>query len=154
MSVKSANLKDITAIGMDTCPAQWPIYYRSIFVHETDKDGVVHFSNYCKIAEEAMYTGFWAFGCSFKESQYSLAMLNTTLNYFHPLKFGDRIAVVLDDFDMKRVKYFLTLKFQNNFNICAEIKLTLATILSKERKVIPVPLIIKERLSAAISKKC
>jgi len=148
--VNNFNPKSKTDNSESNSLNNWPIYYRSIYVHETDKDGVVHFSNYCKVAEEAMFNGFQALGFSFKNSGYSVAMINISINYINPIEFGDQIAVVPKSFTIKRVKLFLTLEFYREQNLMAEIKLTFATILNNERKVILVPANMREKLSSAV----
>jgi YbgC/YbaW family acyl-CoA thioester hydrolase len=132
-------------------PRRWPPYHRSIYIHETDKDGVVHFSNYFKIAEEATFAGFRASGCVFESSQHSVAMLNATANYFHPMTFGDRIDVVLTDLAAQRVKFMLAFEFRGDNGLyMATVQLTLVTIVVEGHKAIPLPLTIKETLANAL----
>jgi len=123
---------------------KWPIYQRAIHIHETDKDGVLHFSNYFKIAEEAMFTGFREIGFSFENSPYSVAMLNAATTYIKPVKFGDRIDVVLIKFTKKRVRFILAFEFRNHKSVpVARIELTLVLIMTEGRKAIPVPTLLK-----------
>ncbi len=127
----------------------WPVYHRLVHIHETDQDGVVHFSNYLKISEEAMFTGFRFLGFPFENTGHSVAMLNSSVDYFKPMHFGDRIDVVLSDSDAKRVKFSLTFDFMKGDVLCARVKLMLVTIVIESRQSIPLPKDIKTKLSNA-----
>lgn len=115
----------------------WPTHRRCIHVYETDKDGVVHFSNYLRIAEEAVFGGFRAIGFPVEDKGNSIAMLNTNVNYYQPIKFGDHVDVVLGALDAKRVRFSLEFDFICEGVLCAQIKLTFTTIASSERRAIP-----------------
>jgi len=131
---------------------KWPTYQREVHIHETDKDGVLHFSNYFKIAEEAMFIGLRKIGFPFENSPYSVAMLNAVTTYIEPIEFGDRIDIALVNFSMQRVKFILVFEFQNQNGISvSQTKLTLVTILIKDRKAIPVPSLLKTALEKVIA---
>lgn len=123
----------------------WPIYYRHIHIYETDKDGVVHFSNYCRIAEEALFNGFRKFGYFYDDSDYSIAMLENTVHYVEPLKFCDSIEVCIKEFAMKRVRLLWAVDFLLQGKICAEVRFSFVMILVKLRKVIPIPETFKKK---------
>lgn len=128
-----------------------PIYNRSIHVYETDKDGVVHFSNYFKIAEEALYSGLKHFGFSFEDTGYSMAMINTQAHYIHPIKFAEKLNVIIAEIKLKRSKLLFTLDFNNNHRVnLAKIQLTFVLIDAQKRKAIPVPEQLKFSLSQTI----
>lgn len=124
------------------------IYKRIIHVYETDKDGVVHFSNYFKIAEEALYSGLKHFGFSFKNSQYSMAMINAQAHYIHPIKFAEQLHVVIEEVKLKRTKLLFKFNFNNSCLInLAEIDLAFVVIDLEKRKAVPVPESLKFSLS-------
>jgi len=128
-----------------------PIYNRTIHVYETDKDGVVHFSNYFKIAEEALYSGLKHFGFSFENNGYSMAMINAQAHYIHPIKFAEQLNVVIAEIKLKRSKLLFTLDFNNNHLVnLAKIQLTFVLIDPQKRKAIPVPEQLKYNLSQTI----
>jgi YbgC/YbaW family acyl-CoA thioester hydrolase len=128
-----------------------PIYNRTIHVYETDKDGVVHFSNYFKIAEEALYSGLQHFGFSFENNGYSMAMINTQAHYIHPIKFAEQLNVVIAEIKLKRSKLLFTLDFNNRHLVnLAKIQLTFVLIDTQKRKAIPVPEQLKFSLSQTI----
>jgi YbgC/YbaW family acyl-CoA thioester hydrolase len=120
--------------------SNFPFYYRDIHVHETDKDGVVHFSNYFRIAEEAIFTGLKKLGFCFEENKCSMAMIEATAHYNHPIKFSDRIKVVVPKIIMQRVKFLATVEFLDERNIClASIQVKSVLIEINDRKAIPLP---------------
>lgn len=125
----------------------WPEYHRSIHIHETDQDGVVHFSNYLRIAEEAMFNAFRTFGHGFQNTGQSVAMLDAAATYLYPMKFGDRIAVVLTECAIRRAKFMLNFEFRRNCDVCARVRLMLVTIDIDGRNAIAIPNIIKGKLT-------
>lgn len=126
----------------------WPIYKRIIHVYETDKDGVVHFSNYFKIAEEALYSGLKHFGFSFEDTEYSMAMINAQAHYIHPIKFAEQLNVVIEEIKLKRTKLLFKFNFNNSRLInLAEIELTFVVIDLEKGKAVPVPEPLKFSLS-------
>jgi len=132
-------------------PVFWPTYSRLIHIHETDKDGVLHFSNYFKIAEEAMFTGFRHLNGPFDGSEYSVAMVNATTRYIHPIKFSHQINIFLKNHDIKRVKFVLTFEFINSNGVSlAETQLTLVPIIVNERRAVPLPADFKESLKSSL----
>jgi YbgC/YbaW family acyl-CoA thioester hydrolase len=125
-----------------------PVYFRKIHVHETDKDGVVHFSNYYKIAEEALYSCLSKFGFSFVDAGYSMAMINSLASYFHPIKFADCINIKISEIIVQRVKLVFSLSFNDSSQTClAKIRLTFVLIDPVVRKAIPVPENLKIKLN-------
>ncbi|MDH5480101.1 MAG: acyl-CoA thioesterase [Nitrosomonas sp.] len=125
-----------------------PAYNRTIHVYETDKDGVVHFSNYFKIAEEALYSGLRQLGFAFECSEYSMAMINTSADYIHPIKFAEQLDIVISEIKVKRVKLVFSIDFKNSQQVSlAKVQLTFVLIDPKDRKAIPVPEQLKLSLS-------
>lgn len=115
-------------------------YSRIIHVYETDKDGVMHFSNYFRIAEEALYYGLRKLNFSFETTEYSMAMINACATYTHPIKFAEQIRIVIADIKVSRVKILFAMNFLNADQTClANIQLTFVLIEPGNRKAIPVP---------------
>lgn len=149
MSEITAPIRDVSH-GSD-CLNRQSIYNRMIHVYETDKDGVVHFSNYFRFAEEALYSGLRNFGFSFEQTEYSMAMINASANYIHPIKFAEQLNIVISDIKVKRVKLIFLLDFSDSQqNNVARIQLTFVLIDSENRRSMPVPEHLKSSLSQAI----
>jgi len=130
------------------CLAHWPIYERQIHVHETDKDGVMHFSNYFKIAEEALYSGLRKLGFSFETTEFSMAMINTAAEYIHPIRFAEQLQIVFTEVKVSRVKIKFLMDFMNpDQTTLAKIQLLFVLIEPEGRKAIPVPVQLKSTLS-------
>lgn len=139
--------EEITSVNIE-----WPAYQRRIHVYETDKDSVVHFSNYLRIAEEAVFNGFRTIGFPIEDGGNSMAMLKTNVSYHQPVKFGDTVKVVLGGLDAKRVRFSLTLNIMVEDVLCAEIQLTFASIAADERRAIPLSTELRSAL-ATLSQK-
>jgi YbgC/YbaW family acyl-CoA thioester hydrolase len=129
---------------------KWPVHKRRIHVYETDKDGVVHFSNYLRIAEEAVFAGFRAIGFPLENEGNSIAMLKTNISYYKPIKFAENIDVVLGALDAKRVRFSLEFDFLCKGELCAQIQLVFATIAPNERKAIPLNPKIRNALASLL----
>lgn len=128
--------------------AHWPVYERQIHVHETDKDGVMHFSNYFKIAEEALYSGLRKLGFSFENTGFSMAMINTAAEYIHPIRFAEQLSIVFTEVKVSRVKIKFLMDFVNpEQTTLARIQLLFVLIEPEGRRAIPVPGQLKSTLS-------
>ena len=123
-------------------------YERIIHVYETDKDGVMHFSNYFGVAEEALYSGLRKLDFSFENTEYSMAMINACAEYIHPIKFAEQIRIVIADIKVSRVKILFVMDFLNveQMNL-AKIQLTFVLIEPENRTAIPVPEQLKSSLT-------
>jgi len=130
------------------CLKHWPVYERLIHVHETDKDGVMHFSNYFKIAEEALYSGFRKLGFSFENTEFSMAMINTSADYIHPVRFAEPLRIVFTGVKVSRVKIKFIMDFlDSNQTSLAKVQLLFVLIEPGGRKAVPVPMDLKSTLS-------
>lgn len=117
--------------------SDWPVYRRRIHVYETDKDGVVHFSNYLRMAEEATFVGFRAIGFPIEDAGNSMAMSKTNVNYYHAMEFGGNVDVILVDIKATRVRIFLEFDLIADGVVCSKIQFTFACINIEERKAFP-----------------
>lgn len=132
----------------------WPIYNRTIHLHETDKNGIAHFSNYFKIAEEALYSGLKRLGFSFGNFEYSISVINTFANYHQPIRFADHLNIIITEIKNQREKLIFTFNFNNSDHDClAEIQITFVLIETKNRKPIPIPEYLKIKLNQTIVEK-
>lgn len=132
----------------------WPIYNRTIHLHETDKNGIAHFSNYFKIAEEALYSGLKRLGFSFGDFEYSISVLNTFANYHQPISVADHINVIITGIKTQQEKLIFTFNFNNSDHAClAEIQMTFVIIETKKRKPIPIPEYLKIKINQTIAEK-
>ncbi len=71
-------------------------YARRLFHHETDGDGVCHFSNYFRIFEEALMELLRARDIPLERAEHSLAVVAAHADYFAPIRFGDMVTVTLE----------------------------------------------------------
>jgi YbgC/YbaW family acyl-CoA thioester hydrolase len=142
--VTNQHIAEIESENITSNILNWPIYNRIIQVHETDKDGVVHFSNYFKIAEESLLSGFRLLGYPFEKTEYSLAMINATANYYHPMKFSDSINAIIEHIEIQRIKLVISISFNDvNNTILAKIQFKVVIIEVNNRKAIPLPELLK-----------
>lgn len=132
----------------------WPIYNRTIHLHETDKSGVIHFSNYFKIAEEALYSGLKRLGVSFENFEYAISVISTEANYYQPIKFADHISVIITDIKTQQDRLIFHFDFNDSDHTClTKTQLTFVLIETKNRKTIPIPEDLKNRLNQKIADK-
>lgn len=68
-------------------------YARTLHHHETDADGVCHFSNYLRIFEEALEHAFEQSGVCASRLDHGLAVVAVNASYVHPLRHGDTFDV-------------------------------------------------------------
>lgn len=83
-------------------------YVRRLFHHETDADGVCHFSNYLRIFEEAMMDFLRELGAPLEHAEHSLAVVQARADYLSPLRSGDVFSVSLELAHAARTWFELT----------------------------------------------
>lgn len=133
-------------------PDKWPQYEHVIQIYETDQDAVVHFSNYFRIAEEAMFHGLKSFGWALEKSDYSVAMLDASTKYVAATKYGDVIKVLVNKFNIKGIKIELAFELQNQRSEClARTEFVVVPVLREIRKAVPLPQSIKNKIVSALS---
>lgn len=93
---------------------QWPVYSRYLFHHETDADGVCHFSNYFRICEEALFEGLRTLKFKLEESDLSFAIVHTSADYKVPLRFNERFQMTLRTLKVRRAKFELNFSIATN----------------------------------------
>ncbi len=125
----------------------WPIYNRTIHTHETDRTGVIHFSNYFKIAEEALYAGLNRLGFSFGNFEYAISVISTQANYYQPIKFADHISVIITDIKIQQEHLIFNFYFNDSdHNRLTETQLIFVLIETKNRKTISIPEDLKNKI--------
>ncbi len=130
----------------------WPIYNRIIHMHETDKSGVIHFNNYFKIAEEALYSGLKRLGFSFENFEYAISVISTQANFYQPIKFAEHINVIITSIKMQQKQLIFNFDFNDSDYIClTKIQLAFVLIETKNRETIPIPKNLKDRLNQKTS---
>lgn len=126
----------------------WPIYNRTIHIHETDRTGVIHFSNYFKIAEEALYAGLNRLGFSFGNFEYAISVISTQTYYYQPIKFADHISVIITDIEIQQEHLIFNFAFNDSDHAClTETQITFVLIETKSRKTISIPEDLKNKLN-------
>lgn len=68
-------------------------YSRCLHHHETDSDGVCHFSNYFRILEEAFDHALASAGMPAHALPHGFAVVNAGCTYLHPLRYGEQFVV-------------------------------------------------------------
>lgn len=116
------------------------MYERSLFHYETDSDGVCHFSNYYRIAEEAFFKMI-ADG-----SEHRFAVANSSAEYSKPLRYGSRFQVALELTEMRRSNFTLKFSITENGSTAAEVSLRFVALHAENWEVIPLTQTLRERL--------
>ena len=134
--------------------SSWPIYNRTIHIHETDRSGVIHFSNYFKIAEEALYSGLKRLCFSFGNFEHAISVINTEANSYQPIKFTDHISVIITDIKVEQDQLVFSFDFNDSDHTClTKMQLAFVLIETKNRKAIPIPEDLKNRLNQKTTNK-
>ncbi len=103
-------------------------YQRRLFHHETDSDGVCHFSNYLRHFEEAFSETLTALDLPMETLPHSFAVTDVTSQYSHPIRFGDQFAVALDFSGVRRSFLVADATITSNGALCANVRVKLAAI--------------------------
>ena len=117
------------------------LYTRSLFHYETHADGVCHFSNYFRIAEEAFYHA-----SRNKFPELSFAVIESQAQYLRPLRFGAPFQVAIEKKDKRRSNFELLFTIEENGVAAAYIKLRFVSIEPKQWEVIALPEKLKQEL--------
>lgn len=128
---------------------EWPIYSRCLFHHETDADGVCHFSNYFRIAEEALFSALRSLGFSLIDDTSSLVILYASANYKAPLIFDKKFQVVLRNLEIRRAKFEVRLLvISDGCDQNAHLQLSVARISRQIGNIIPLTPELRLRLES------
>ncbi|WCM23153.1 hypothetical protein NDK50_34960 [Paraburkholderia bryophila] len=78
------------------------IYERRLHHHETDSDGVCHFSNYFRIVEESFDQLTRSKLQPMEALPHAFAVVDTKCRYARPIRHGDMFKVRLEKLDVRR----------------------------------------------------
>ncbi len=124
------------------------IYSRKVFFYETDAQGIVHHSNYARYFEEARGFFLEQKGMPYEkireELNIDIVLLELSIHYKKPLRFGDVFSIHLNLSSMDR--YFFSFDYTVYLGkiIIAEGKTKHACIDRKTGKIVTVPQVLKQ----------
>ncbi len=117
------------------------VYSRYLFHHETDADGVCHFSNYLKICEEALHQ---LIRHEFMDLKF--AVTSAQSEYLHPLHFGDLFSVSIEILNIRRSNFEALFSIEEEGILNAKISLRFIAIEPTQWTPIPLSEQFKKRL--------
>lgn len=104
---------------------------RKLHHYETDSDGVCHFSNYLRIAEEGLFEAIDKSGLdALSQQALTIAVVSSKARYLNPLQFMDTFSVELANTAFRRTMATLTfmIKDQTLSKEICEIELSLVCL--------------------------
>lgn len=104
------------------------IYQRRLFHHETDSDGVCHFSNYLRMFEEAFSEALAALDMPQESLPHSFAVTDVTSKYHRPIRFGETFTVTLDFANVRRAFLMTQATITSDGALCATVDVKLAAV--------------------------
>lgn len=116
-------------------------YTRSLFHYETDADGVCHFSNYFRIAEEA-----WHHAVRQEFPNLQFAVIESHARYVRPLRFGSSFFVSIQKIETRRSNFEMSFLIEENQLEVAILKIRFVTIDAKTWEVVPLLAELKQKL--------
>lgn len=118
------------------------LLHRNLNHYETDSDGVCHFSNYLRHAEEGIFTLFgkseWK---TLEDNNIAIVISRIEAKYLSPIRFCDCFSVSLNTIKRNSTKINLTFEVYNETSkhTSCKILLNLAAIDKKANKPISIP---------------
>lgn len=103
-------------------------YKRRLHHHETDADGVCHFSNYLRIFEEAFSEKLRSLGFATEQLAHGFAVIEVTAIYRAPLRHGDAFEVNLSFSAVRRAALTAVATVRNTKGVCTVVTGTFAAI--------------------------
>jgi YbgC/YbaW family acyl-CoA thioester hydrolase len=103
-------------------------YSRRLHHHETDSDGVCHFSNYFRIFEEAFSDALRSAQIPHEELPHALAITDARASYRMPLRHGDEFDVAITFPSVRRASLVADAVIRRDDTVCAAITATFAAI--------------------------
>ena len=122
--------------------SEWPIYARRLYQHETDSDGVCHFSNYFRIAEEALFFGLLRIGCAVPINT-RLVVREATGVYLKSLRAHSEFSVKLSAVQISRATFGLIFDILVGDTNTTVLKLKFACVNTETDQPSPLPLDLK-----------
>ncbi len=106
----------------------WPTYSRRLFHHELDGDGICHFSNYYRIAEEALFSGLNELIANGTQSPTDLVMVACNAKFFRSLRAFEAFQVASRIATARRTSFTIVCEISVKGVRCALVSLELAAI--------------------------
>ncbi|MBK3331714.1 acyl-CoA thioesterase [Persephonella atlantica] len=124
------------------------IYSRKVFFYETDAQGIVHHSNYPRYFEEARGFFLEQKGMPYErireELEIDIVLLELSVSYRKPLRFGDRFNIHLNISSMDRFFFSFDYSVYRGETLIAEGKTKHTCINRKTGKITAVPQVLKQ----------
>jgi len=121
-------------------------YSRMLFHHETDADGVCHFSNYFRICEET----FFHMASDGALANQLFAIREASAQYMRPLRFRDRFEVKMDLMELRRSNFMIGFSIQIQSEPAARIQMRFVCIHPEKWEPVPLPEEIKTYLKEKV----
>lgn len=103
-------------------------YKRRLHHHETDADGVCHFSNYLRLFEEAFTEKLRSLGFATEQLEHGFAVTEVTATYRAPLRFGDAFEISVSFSTVRRAALVTLATVRSVKGVCAVVTGTFAAI--------------------------
>lgn len=103
-------------------------YKRRLHHHETDADGVCHFSNYLRLFEEAFSEKLRSLGFATEQLAHGFAVTEVTAIYRAPLRYGDAFEVSLSFSAVRRAALVAVATVRSAKGVCTVVTGTFAAI--------------------------
>lgn len=104
------------------------VYGRRLHHHETDADGVCHFSNYLRLFEEAFSDALCTVGLPPQSLPHGFAVTEAHTVYRSPLRYGDRFELTLSFHKVRRAAMAAEAIVRRANEVCATVMCTLAAV--------------------------
>lgn len=103
-------------------------YERHLHHHETDGDGVCHFSNYLRLFEESMTGLLRELALPLEVMDATLAVTSVRAAYHHPLRHGDVLSVLTGVTAVRRTYADFTADIQSGATLCCRVDVRLCAV--------------------------
>lgn len=123
------------------------LYERRLHHHETDGDGVCHFSNYLRIFDEAFCEALVQLGMPLESLSHSFAVTEVHTKYLRPLTFGELFQVEMQ-FSTVRRSFLVA---EATIGTCDDVNSTLTVKLAAVSRENNTSTAVSEHLRAALA---
>lgn len=104
------------------------LFERYLHHHETDGDGVCHFSNYLRLFEEAMAGMLREVGLPLEALSTALAVTAVKADYLHPVRHGDLFCVRIGVLELRRAYVDLVADIQVGAQSCCRLDVRVCAV--------------------------
>lgn len=127
-------------------------YRRKIRIQETDAAGVLFFANYFILFHEAFESFLGSLSLDLAkiihDNKYLLPIAHAEADYTAPLFLGDTIEIKLSVAQIQKSSFVIISSFIKNNKTCAAVLKTVhVSVNAKTRKKIPLPEIIRDKIT-------